>query len=321
MAIERISCAPDGGINEDLVAVFENDGLVDLLVLDGASSVADSNYADADQGDVAWFVQAFVAALGPLLDAARSQADSVRLAIDSVGRAYAGQTAGQHVPLYACPLAALSWIRIRRNSSGGLALSLYCLGDCKVFAIDADGVVIDLDPWVNPFETVVQEAVAALAREGVSDPAERRARMLPLLRARREAQHSAAAPASLCLAPRGPFQARTHALDLPAHCAVLAMTDGFNRLADTYGLYTQEDLVRRCRSAGLAGLARELRDHETARASTLAVKNADDASALMWTPDGVDSLYSSSYSSSCSSSNNPSIRPGPASARTAEETA
>ena len=317
MAIERISCAPDGGINEDLVAVFENDGLVDLLVLDGATSVADTNYADADQGDVAWFVQAFVAALGPLLDAARSQADSVRLAIDSVGRAYAGQTAGQHVPLYAFPLAALTWIRIRRNSSGGLVLSLYCLGDCKAFAIDADGVVIDLDPWVNPFETVVQEAVAALARKGVSDPAERRARMLPLLRARREAQHSAAAPASLCLAPRGPFQARTYALDLPAHCAVLAMTDGFNRLADTYGLYTQEDLVRRCRSAGLAGLAQELRDHETARASTMAVKNADDASALMWTPDGVDSLYSSSNSST----NNPSIRPGPASARTAEETA
>jgi len=317
MAIERISCAPDGGINEDLVAVFENDGLVDLLVLDGATSVADTNYADADQGDVAWFVQAFVAALGPQLDAARSQADSVRLAIDSVGRAYAGQTAGQHVPLYAFPLAALSWVRIRRNTSGGLALSLYCLGDCKAFAIDADGVVIDLDPWVNPFETVVQEAVAALAQEGVSDPAERRARMLPLLRARREAQHSAAAPASLCLAPQGPFQARTYALDLPAHCAVLAMTDGFNRLADTYGLYTQEDLVRRCRSAGLAGLARELRDHETARASTLAVKNADDASALMWTPDGVDSLHSSSYSST----NHPSIRPGPAGARTAEETA
>ena len=89
------------------------------------------------------------------------------------------------------------------------------------------------------------------------------------------------------------------------------MTDGFHRLADTYGVYTQDDLVRRCRSAGLAGLVQELRAWEAARAglhAPLAVKNADDASAVVWTPDGVDS-------------NNPSIRPGPASARATEEPA
>ncbi|MEW6024865.1 MAG: protein phosphatase 2C domain-containing protein [Pseudomonadota bacterium] len=309
MAIERISCAPGNGINEDLVAVFEHDGVTDLLVLDGATSVADRDYADEQQGDVAWFVQAFAAALGRVLDAVRSQADSVQLAIEAVRRDYRERTAGRDVPLYAHPLAALTWIRLR-DDGGQVGASLYCLGDCKAFGIDLDGVVTDLDPYVNPFETVVQDAVAALAQEGVDDPVVRRARLLPLLRARREDQHASPAPTVLCLAPQGPFKARTATLRLPRGSAVLAMSDGFNRLADTYRLYTQEDLVRRCRTDGLAGLARELRAWETAQATiTLAVKNADDASALMWTPDGVDS------------NDNPSIRPVPASAGAAEEQA
>jgi len=308
MAIERLSCAPDGGINEDLVAVIENEGCTDLLVLDGATSVADADYVDRRQGDVAWFVQAFAAALGAVITPERSQAETVRLAVQHVGREWAERSAGQQVPLYAHPLAALTWIRIRRNASA-LAVSLYCLGDCKAFAVDAEGVVRDLDPYLNPFESVVQDAVAALAREGVRDPRERRARLLPLLRTRREAQLSAAAPAVLCLSPQGPFQAREHALQLPPASAVLALTDGFNRLADTYGLYTQDDLVRRCRADGLAGLMAQLRAWETAGTkAALAVKNADDASAIMWTSDDVDAGHLS-------------IRAAPASASTAEEQA
>jgi hypothetical protein len=282
MTIERISCAPGSGItegiNEDLVAVFETDGLLDLLVVDGATSVADLDYVDTKIGDVAWFVQAFASQLGRTIDAARSQADSVR-------RAYLDKAAGQEVPLYAHPLAALSWIRIRQGS-GDLDVSLYCLGDCKAFAIDADGSVTDLDPYDNPFEMVVQDAVAQLSAQGVTDPVLRRQRLLPLLRARREAQHASPNPSVLCLAPQGEFSAREVAVRLAPDAAVLAMSDGFYRLADPYGLMSRDELVRRCRAEGLHQLMRELRAFETARAGggTLAVKNADDASAIMWTP-------------------------------------
>jgi len=62
------------------------------------------------------------------------------------------------------------------------------------------------------------------------------------------------------------------------------MTDGFYRLVDPYGLYDSAALARRCRSAGLAPLMDELRVFERARAdAALAVKSADDASALLWT--------------------------------------
>ena len=293
MTIERISCAPDSGdtegINEDLVALFETEGVLDLLVLDGATSVADQDYVDTRIGDVAWFVQAFADQLGHAIDGARSQADSVRLAVQAVRRAYADKTAGREVPLYAHPLAAMTWLRIRQGR-GQSEVSLYCLGDCKAFAIGADGRVTDLDPYENPFETVVQDAVAQLNAQGVVDPMLRRQRLLPMLRARRAAQHGSPCPTVLCLAPQGEFSARETSVRLAPDAAVLAMSDGFYRLADPYGLMTQDELARRCRAEGLDKLMRELRAFETARAAgaALAVKNADDASAIMWTPPALN---------------------------------
>lgn len=283
MTTEQISRAHGGGINDDLIAVFENGALTDLLVLDGATSVADSDYVDSHQGDVAWFVQAFAAALEPFIAAGLAQGDCVRRAVDAVRVDYRARAGDVAVPRYAYPLAALTWLRIRRMDDH-LALSVYCLGDCKAFLIHGDGAALDLDPYVNPQEAVLRDAIAALGLEGVLDPALRRARLLPMLRARRAFQHGAPAPDVLCLAPQGAFKAREYALRLPPGAALLAMTDGFYRLVDSYGLYTIEELAQRCRSAGMAALMDELRTYETVRASgTLAVKSADDASALLWT--------------------------------------
>ena len=284
MTTHHLSSAPGSGTNEDLIRVFEGDGLTDLLVLDGATSVADANYVDQQQGDVAWFTHAFADALARAIGPGVTQAQGVQRAVAAVRQAYHQAAHGQTVPLYAQPLAAMTWIRIRRLSDH-LALSLYCLGDCKAFAVHADGVVADLDPYVNPYEAVLQQTVAALTVDGEDDPALRRARLLPALRARRESQHGAAAPNVLCLPAQGEFDARELALRLPLDAAVLAMTDGFYRLVEPYGLITLEDLGRRCRQEGLTLLMRELRDFETARAagSTMAVKSADDASAVIWT--------------------------------------
>lgn len=283
MTTEQISCAPGSGSNEDLVAAFESGGLTDLLVLDGATSVAQTDYIDAQQGDVAWFVHAFAAALEAAIAPGVTQAGAVRRAVDAVRQAYCDRAGGAPIPLYAHPLAAFTWIRIRRMDDH-LALSLYCLGDCKAFAVDTDGGVIDLDPYVNPHEAVLREAIASLGLDGVDDPEVRRARLLPMLRARREFQHGSAAPDVLCLTPQGEFRAREYALRLPPDSAVFAMTDGFYRLVDVYGLYTIEELARRCGTHGLAALMDELRAFESARVSgPLAVKSADDASAVLWT--------------------------------------
>lgn len=283
MTTEQISRAPQGGINEDLIAVFESGKTTDLVVLDGATSVADANYVDREQGDVAWFVHAFAAELGKAIGSALDQGAAVRRAVDAVGHAWVARAVAPAIPLYAHPLAALTWIRIRHEEDH-LALSLYCLGDCKAFACDAAGAVRDLDPYRNPHEAVLQEAIAALGLEGVTDPAQKRARLLPMLRARRAFQHGAPAPDVLCLAPQGEFKARESALRLAHGSAVLGMTDGYYRLVDSYGLYTIEEMAQRCRTDGLAALMDELRAFEAACASgSLAVKSADDASAVLWT--------------------------------------
>ncbi|MET0983550.1 MAG: hypothetical protein ABWY02_15700 [Telluria sp.] len=294
MTTEHLSCVPGSGINEDLIRVMEGDGLADIIVLDGATSVAHANYVDEREGDVAWFTHAFADALTGAISPGGSPAQAVHRAIASVRQAYRLLAGEREVPLYAHPLAALTWIRIRQMDDH-LALSLYCLGDCKAFAVHRDGAVVDLDPYVNPYEDVLQEAMAALTREGVVEPGLRRERLLPMLRARRESQHMAPAPNVLCLAPQGEFDAREYALRLPLGAAVLAMTDGFYRLVDSYGLYTLEDLGRRCREDGLAPLMRELRQFEAARSKagtrldSAAVKSADDASAVIWTAPAPDS--------------------------------
>jgi hypothetical protein len=282
MTIQRISSPGRGEHNEDLIAVYESDGFTDIIVIDGATSVADEDYVNTGGGDVAWFVREFAAALENTIGPSRSQDRSVWLAIEQVRAAFEKKTRGVTVPLYAWPIAAMAWVRIWEEA-GSTAVETYCLGDCKALLYKADGTVLDLDPYVNEFEFVVQEEVARLNSEGITDQATRRERMLPLLRSRRESQNLNDKPIVLCLLPKGPFDARQRTFVAEEGSVVLAMTDGFYRLVDMYEVYTVEELAARCAERGLDAMLKELRDLESAGATSLAVKSADDASAVMWT--------------------------------------
>ena len=88
MTTHHLSSAPGSGTNEDLIRVFEAEGLTDLLVLDGATSVADANYVDQQRGDVAWFTHAFADALAQAIGPGVSQAQAVRRAVGTVRQAY-----------------------------------------------------------------------------------------------------------------------------------------------------------------------------------------------------------------------------------------
>jgi Protein phosphatase 2C len=281
MGWSSVSSGAGGNANEDHVAVLEQDGAADIVVLDGASPVARRNYIDGESGDVAWFVRRFGAAFGKALAGRGAQEQVVRAALDEVRAEFHARTAGSAVPVHAWPIAAMTWIRILPGR-GACELLLYCLGDCKTLLLRPDGAVRDLDPYVNPQEAVVLDALAALARDGVADPAARRERLLPMLRRRREEQNTAPYPPALCLAPAGPFAARRHAVRAEPGSMLLAMTDGFYRLADPYALYTDAGLARACARGGLEPLLAELRAHERAAGAGLALKPADDASAVAW---------------------------------------
>jgi hypothetical protein len=283
MNLQQVSSGASDGHNEDLIAVIEHDGCIDIVVMDGASSVADRDYIDADSGDVVWFVNTFAAALAAVSTREIDQEQSVLLALERVRARFDERAGDGTIPLYAQPIAAMTWIRITDNGDGA-TLDLYCLGDCKVFLLSPDNDVVDLDPWVNPQEAIVQSHLARLAAQGVRDAADRRERLLPMLRGRREEQNTADSPGCLCLQPRGPFAARRYTLRADPGAMLLAMTDGFSRIVDTYNLCSIDELAQRCLRGELAALLAGLRAFESGQSdsASMTVKRADDASAVAW---------------------------------------
>ncbi|MFZ6747061.1 protein phosphatase 2C domain-containing protein [Undibacterium sp. JH2W] len=260
--------------NEDLACHFiHDDGTMDLLVFDGASSVAEQAYLGVDSGDAAWFVQQLAAALQQVSTPAMSQPDSVELALQTLHAHHQDLLQAAAIPAYAWPIAALSWLRVQ---AGGAHASLYALGDCKTFLLDAQDKVHDLDPYDNPQEGILKTAIEKLKQEGLDEQA-RWARLLPMLRERRVAQNMSARPSILCLHPQGRFAAREYDIQLTAGDRLLLMTDGFYRLVDSYQLYEDESLMQACANRGLAAMMQELRAYEAGAASGMAVKKADDA--------------------------------------------
>jgi len=284
MTIAHISAGAITQRNDDHVAVFTHAGVTDILVIDGGTSVAARDYLDPDQGDVAWFVHAFTAALEQQLQPGRSQQDCVHAAIGSVYAKFERMTGHTPIPLHAWPIAAMTWLRLSERD-GVHRATLYGLGDCKSLLRTANGACVDLDPFVNPQDAVLQTEIAKLRAAGLVDPIARRERMLPMLRARREFQNTQPGPAVLCLRPNGAFQARVHCIDLEPGASLLIMTDGFYRLVDPYGRYTDSGLADACIERGLPAMLDELRTHEAVVGGTgaRAVKAADDASAAIWT--------------------------------------
>ena len=97
-------------------------------------------------------------------------------------------------------------------------MRIYCLGDCKTFLLTEDNSVLDLDPYLNPQESVLREEIIRLAEAGFSDGAARKERLMPLLRARRALQSTSDSPSVLSLAPNGPFHAREHTKLTSTNC-------------------------------------------------------------------------------------------------------
>lgn len=154
MHIDTISSPADGDHNEDLIVVYENTGFTDIVILDGGSSVADTDYIDSELGDVVWFVRNFCVFLEKVIRQDRSQADSVVLALGELQSAFREKAGDIPIPPYAYPIAAMTWLRIT-DIDGALTLHAYCLGDCKTFLCLPDQTVVDLDPYVNPQELVL----------------------------------------------------------------------------------------------------------------------------------------------------------------------
>jgi molybdopterin biosynthesis enzyme len=63
MKIAKISSPGKNAHNEDLIAAYQTEGAMDIVIMDGGTSVADRIYTDSAIGDVVWFVRNFALSL------------------------------------------------------------------------------------------------------------------------------------------------------------------------------------------------------------------------------------------------------------------
>jgi hypothetical protein len=282
MIVNVVSEGSNLRLNEDWAGTIVAERHTDLIIIDGATSVSDGNYIDPNKGDVVWFVNSFTSELFTAIQSDMDQDEAVHVAIERLWEQFECRTNGIDVPVHAWPVAAMTWIRLTEVDEGW-NLQLYCLGDCKALVRNPDGSVCDLDPFVNPQDAIVRLATTKLSADRIVDPAIRRAHLLPMLRARREEQNCMAKTNILCLRPNGRLDPRRYQRIVPAGSAVLAMTDGFYRLVDVYGLHTPETLAALCVNNSPQAALTQLRTFEATTANAgSSVKHADDASAIVW---------------------------------------
>ena len=288
MNIQFASTPGGKGKNEDLiVTIAHGASSMDFLIFDGASSVSDRHYFDRVTGDPAWFVNSFAAALKTVTSAAPaiSQADSVMRALRVLRQEHHEHMAASHIPAYASPIAAMTWLRLKKKANditGDITADIYALGDCKLLLLNEANMVCDLDPYTNPQESILRAEIEKLKADGL-DEKMRWQKLLPMLRDRRASQNASEHPSILCLHPQGPFTAREQRLQLKATSQLLATTDGFYRLVDTYHLYDAATLMKQCTTRGLDALMMELRDYEARHlsAGNSSVKKVDDATVAI----------------------------------------
>lgn len=175
------------------------------------------------------------------------------------------------------PIASLLMVEETADGVGGLDL-----GDCRLFALDADGVAHIAG---GPGDAGDNEAQLAAQQTDKDKPLLDRADTMKLLRANRAAMNRPGAPWSFCLDPACADKARLWSLSLKRPAHLLLCTDGFSSLVDRYHVYDAGGLVRAALEKGLQALAGEIRAIENADASSAAhprFKKSDDATALFF---------------------------------------
>jgi len=250
-------------------------------VIDGATSVAERDWLGAGRGDVAWYSNALsealrAAAADGLAPRALHAAAVRALASDYRGRLEAARATP---PLHARPMAALTLLRVAEGRA-----ELFHLGDCAAFAL-AGGGVRRLSA-AEKRDTAVESRgrIEAVQRTVGFAPKAIWEDRLPALRRERDAQLSQ--PVLNVSTPdvTASFGGHEASLDLAGATALVLMSDGYERFAETYDLGDAATMIRRTVAEGPERLLAELRGFEAADADCRRaprLKPSDDATCLV----------------------------------------
>lgn len=268
--VEAISLAGDRAKQNDDAAGFAAGR---AWVIDGATDLHDKPLTGW-ASDVSWAAhcanrELFKASVLPLRDAIRAASAG---ALDEFNR-IAGPLPEER---WKRPIASMLMAQESADGIEGVDL-----GDCRVFALSADGASFA----AGAHDDAADDESALAAKQTDSDkPLLQRADTIDMLRRMRDAlnRNGGAWTFSLDAACADHARAWAFALKRPAH--ILLMTDGLAALTDRYGAYAPGALVQAALDKGLQELGRELRAIENADQSGSQhprFKKSDDATGLL----------------------------------------
>lgn len=272
--------------NDDAAGWQRTAASIYAWVIDGGTSLADENYLGADLGDVAWFSHALSDAIARHAGRELSARTLHALAAGEVARDYAAAVAarGVTVPLYACPIAAVTLLRIT-GTGDACRGDLFYLADCPAFAMDRDGRVRRITQSENvEAEGRVRERVMAAQSSHGFAPKAIMAAQTPWLRGRRELQLGAVPCPISTPAAGATFGGDEHIIDIATAEAVVLMSDGYERFATDYAMGDDQEMIAATLRDGAEAVLTRLRDLERSDDQCRAyprLKMSDDATCLV----------------------------------------
>jgi hypothetical protein len=222
--IEAISLAGDRAKQNDDALGFQRNA---AWVIDGATDYTDKPVTKT-ASDASWIAQAVSTSLyswtyGDLREAVRS-------ASETAANAFSYLTRGQDIERWQLPVCSL--LMLTENARG--VIEGIDLGDCRVFALDADGTVHAAGGKTGGVDDEVKFAAAA---PDAGKPLLQRTAAIARMRELRAAMNHEGAEWTFGLQPACADHARTWTLALKPPAHMLLMTDGFSALADRYRIY------------------------------------------------------------------------------------
>jgi len=268
--VEAISLAGDRNKQNDDTLGFQQKS---AWVIDGATDLSETPLTKT-ASDASWVAQVANTSLNAWTYGDLREA--VRTASETAASAFSYLTRGQNVERWQLPTASL--LMLTENERG--LIEGIDLGDCRVFALDANGVQV-----VGGHGGLDDEVKLAAAQPDADKPLLKRKAAIETLRRNRSAINQEGGRFwSFGLHPACADHARTWTIQLKRPAHLLLMTDGFAALSDRYKVYEPAALVKAAISVGLQDLGRELRAIEAADASGSQhprFKQSDDATAIL----------------------------------------
>jgi hypothetical protein len=269
-------------VNEDGYGCWPVQAPRAAWVLDGVTGINDRALLPGPT-DAAWFVAQVQEALPPLLSKAPEMpaANLIGALVDELERRQsAAWRDARGADGRETPAASFALVRLI-----GADIEVLRLGDCLVLLEASDGAVTAMDhPVLAAIEAETRDALLALRAQGIADPKQAFAAMMPRLRAQRRRRnlpdgYGVLAAERSCIP-------MLHVDRLPAQSLrrILLASDGYYRLVDHYGAASDAELVHRTAELGADTMLQQLRAIEAGDPLAMRyprLKIVDDATALL----------------------------------------